>query len=256
LFGLSAAIISFFYLNETLESRHQDANSPAKPTMSTLELAKQPGVPMTLFIWGLVSLQGLANTAVLPVFWFTSVSLGGFGFSPVEISLLLGLAGISQAIWLLFIFPPSQLRFGTGSVLRYCAYIFSLATIVNPLLQFALRQGATTAFWVVLPIYTVLVSSASMSFTCIQLCVNNIAPSPSVLGTMNALSMVIASGIRAIAPGLFASLFATGVRTQILHGYLIWLIMFVMTLITFVTVRYLPEKAEGRIKTRNDHESI
>lgn len=216
--------------------------------MSVWDLLKEPGVPITLFLWCFVSLQGLANTAVAPVFWFTSIPLGGYGFSPLQISLLLGAAGLAQAIWLLFIFPPSQRRFGTGGVLRFCGYIFPIAAASNPLQNLLLRHGQNAAFWTLLPLSMILGSGASMSFTCVQLAVNNMAPSPAVLGTTNALALSLTAGIRAVAPGLFASLFATSVKTQILGGYLVWLVMFVMTLILAVTTRFLPEKAEGRVQ--------
>lgn len=207
---------------------------------------------MALFLWCFVSLQGLANTAVFPVFWFTPIPLGGFGFSPLQISVLLGCAGLSQAIWLLFVFPPLQRRIGTGGVLRACAYVFPIGNAASPLLSVLLRHGAFAAFWTLLPVNTVVGSGASMSFTCVQLVVNNMAPSPAVLGTLNAVALSMTAGIRAVAPGLFASLFATSVKTQILDGYLVWLVMEVMTWILFVTIRYLPEKAEGRIPKRDD----
>ncbi|KAI5238575.1 MFS general substrate transporter [Aureobasidium subglaciale] len=253
-FGFSAALISAIYLNETLESAKDNSGKPIEPPMSTWELMKQPGVGFTLFLWCFVSLQGLANTAVLPVFWYTSVPLGGYGFSPLQISLFLGLAGISQAFWLLFIFPPMQRRFNTGGVLRYCGFIFPIGCVSNPLLQYARRQGVKTAFYVILPIIMFIGSSASMAFTCVQLCVNNVSPSPAVLGTMNAVALSMVAGIRAVAPGLFASLYATSVKTQIFHGYLVWVVIFTMTLILFVTIRYLPAKAVGRIEKHGDDE--
>ncbi|THY69482.1 MFS general substrate transporter [Aureobasidium pullulans] len=250
LFGFSAAVISSIYLKETLASQKDNGNKPTEPPMSTWKLLHQPGVAFTLFLWCFVSLQGLANTAVVPVFWFTSIPLGGYGFSPIQISLFLGLGGISQALWLLFVFPPSQRRWGTGGVLRYCSYIFPVGCIANPILQYLVRKHIITHSWIlgVLPCVMVLSSSASMAFTCIQLAINNISPSPAVLGTMNALALAMVAGIRAVAPGLFASLFATGVKGQILGGYLVWVVMVGMTVILFVAVRFLPEKAEGRIK--------
>jgi len=253
MFGFSAAIISAFYLKETLVSA-KDKSGPVEPPMSIWQLVKQPGVSFTLFLWCFVSLQGLANTAVLPVFWFTSVPKGGYGFIPLQISLILGISGISQAIWLLFVFPPMQKRYGTGGVLRYSGWIFPLGCISSPLLQFMLRQGITKPFWFILPITTMIGASAAMAFTCVQLCVNNISPSAASLGTMNGLALSMVAGIRAVAPALFASLFATGVKTQILDGYLIWLVMLIMTLILFVTIRFLPAKAEGKIEKNVDEE--
>jgi hypothetical protein len=155
----------------------KDKTGPVEPPMSIWQLIKQPGVSFTLFLWCFVSLQGLANTAVLPVFWFTSIAKGGYGFSPLQISLILGISGISQAIWLLFIFPSMQKRYGTGGVLRYSGWIFPLGCISNPLLQFMLRKGVTAPFWFILPTTTMIGASAAMAFTCVQLCVNNVSPS-------------------------------------------------------------------------------
>jgi hypothetical protein len=233
-------------ISQTLVSA-KDKTGPVEPPMSIWQLIKQPGVSFTLFLWCFVSLQGLANTAVLPVFWFTSIPKGGYGFSPLQISLILGISGISQAIWLLFIFPSMQKRYGTGGVLRYSGWIFPLGCISNPLLQFMLRKGVTGPFWFILPTTTMIGASAAMAFTCVQLCVNNVSPSAASLGTMNGLALSLVAGIRAVAPALFASLFATGVKTQILDGYLIWLVMLIMTLILFVAIRFLSEKAEGKV---------
>jgi len=45
-----------------------------------------------------------------------------------------------------------------------------------------------------------------------QLALDDIAPSPATLGTLNGLALTLVSGVRAVAPALFASLFAMGVR--------------------------------------------
>jgi hypothetical protein len=55
--------------------------------MSTLELLRAPNVGITLYIYAHVMLLAFAYTAISPVFSFTPVHLGGFGFSPLQISL-------------------------------------------------------------------------------------------------------------------------------------------------------------------------
>jgi hypothetical protein len=80
-----------------------------------------------------------------------------------------------------------------------------------------------------------------------QLALNDIAPAPNTLGTLNAVALSVNSGIRAVAPGLFSSIFAVGVREQILGGELIWAIIVSMTVVFWVGVRYLPAKAEGML---------
>jgi hypothetical protein len=49
---------------------------------------------------------------------------------------------------------------------------------------------------------------------------------------------------------LFTSIFAVGARTQVVGGYLVWVVLVAIALLGSVTVRYLPEKAEGKL-TKN-----
>lgn len=84
----------------------------------------------------------------------------------------------------------------------------------------------------------------------VQLALNDIAPSHATLGTLNAIALTLVSGIRAVAPALFASLFATGVKNQIMGGLFVWPILVVMALVLLPAIRYLPEKAEGKTKPR------
>ena len=87
-----------------------------------------------------------------------------------------------------------------------------------------------------------------MPLAAVQLALNDISPSPSTLGTLNALALTLTSGVRAVAPAAFSSIFAIGVRHQIFDGHLVWVIMVSMAVAYVVGVRWLPEKAEGRLK--------
>ncbi len=60
-----------------------------------------------------------------------------------------------------------------------------------------LRHGAETVFWSVVPAALVVGCGISMSFTAIQLALNDVAPSALVLGTLNALAL---TGSAASAP--------------------------------------------------------
>ena len=62
----------------------------------------------------------LIASVVNPVTQYTPILLGGFSFSPKQISLALAIAGASQALWMLLAFPYLQTRTSTGTVLRGC----------------------------------------------------------------------------------------------------------------------------------------
>ncbi|KAK3079078.1 hypothetical protein LTS18_005794 [Coniosporium uncinatum] len=277
-FGVTAALVAFFFINETLPPR-KVGDAPSAPPMTTMELLKAPGVAMVLFIYGYVSLLGLAYTAIVPVFWFTPPSLGGFGFSPLLISVFLAISGMSQAIWLLFAFPPLQHRWGTAGVMRLCSVLwpvlYCFAPITNTLLRLDaggghpaflqappgdvvdvpalhINSGWGVAFWVITPTVQALGSSVAMAFTGSQLALNEISPSPASFGTLNALALTLSSGIRAVAPGAAASFYAFGARTQILNGYLVWTVMILLAAGLVVLMRWMPANEEGKVVGRGE----
>ncbi|KAF8199293.1 major facilitator superfamily domain-containing protein [Mycena galopus ATCC 62051] len=242
----SAAVLCALFVKET-ERKFSDSVSPP---MSTWEVIKAPGVATVLYLMGYVAFIVFGYTAVLPLFWFTSVELGGLGFTPLQISLFLGLSGLSQALWL-FPFPALQRRYGTGGVLRACSYIWPIFMALNPVANFMLKRGWTTAFWIMMPSVQLFGAAVSMVFIAIQLALNDVAPAPNTLGTLNAIFLTLNSGIRAVAPGVFSSIFAVGARMQVFGGQLIWAIIVCLTIGFWVGIRYLPEKAEGKVKTSN-----
>ncbi|KAI1313327.1 major facilitator superfamily transporter [Xylaria venustula] len=268
--GLTAVVTSALFLEETLVRQKPSSSSngiddgneegegatPRLHPHSTWDLLKAPGVGIVLYNYGHVMLLAFAYTAVVPVFWATSIDLGGLGFSPLQISLFMALTGLSQAIWLLIFFPPLQHRLGTNGIMRICgaAYPFFLGSM--PILNAVLRlhtQPGNTAFWVLAPIFLSLGPGVSMAFTGAQLALNDVSPSHETLGMLNALALTLTSGLRSFSPALFSSLFAIGAGSQFLGGYLIWIILVLLALGFTVSTRFLPETGE---KGSEDGEDI
>ncbi|KAJ7191725.1 tetracycline:hydrogen antiporter-like protein [Mycena pura] len=237
----SGAALCALFVKETLITKTERTSSNAvSPPMSTWEVIKSPGVAVVLYLMGHMAVIALG---------YTAVDLGGLGFTPLQISFFLGLAGLSQALWL-FPFPALQRRYGTGGVLRACSYLWPIFMALNPVANFMLKQGWTKAFWIMMPAAQILGAAVSLVFTGMQLALNDVAPAFNTLGTINAIFLTLNSGIRAVAPGVFSSIFAVGARTQVLGGQLIWVIIVGLTIGFWVGVRYLPAKAEGRIQGR------
>ncbi|RMY82407.1 hypothetical protein D0864_02232 [Hortaea werneckii] len=244
---LSATLTSLFGLRETLD-KTADFGAKNKSQLSTTEVLKSPGVPMVLGIFGYVMLLGLGYTAVNPVFLYTDVELGGWGFSDQQIAGVLAIAGASQSLWMLLAFPFLQKRLGTGNLLRVCAVAWGLMFAGYPILNEVLRHGSETAFWAIWPPFLVMGSGVAMAYACVQLCLNDISPSSTVLATVNALGLTVSSAVRAFAPVAFTSIYAAGVKGQILDGHLIWALLIVLTLGLNILCFFLPRAAEGRYK--------
>ncbi|KIW42009.1 uncharacterized protein PV06_05599 [Exophiala oligosperma] len=238
--GVIATITSGIFIKETLV-RHPKSSSDKSKEMSTLELLRSPNVPMTLYLYAHIMVLAFSYTAIIPVFFFTPVHLGGFGFSPLRISIFMMIGGLSQSLYLLIVFPWLQARVGTAGVMRLCAHAYPFFFAFLPVCNVFLRRGMTAAFWAVAPAALVVGSGVAMSFTAIQLVLNDVSPSPAVLGTLNAVSLTLVSGIRAFSPALFSSLFATSVGSGVLDGHLIWVLMIALALGFAVVSHWTPE---------------
>ena len=161
---LLSAVACISFLNETLV-RKNPGESNREPPMTTWQVLKAPGVPMVVYIGGHVAVLAFMYTAVLPVFMYTSVKNGGFGFSDPQIALIMALGGGSQAVWMLVAFPALQRRYGTGVVLQGCAIGWVAFMALYPVLNEFLRADWTLAFWIVGPVMIVLGSGVAMGFS-------------------------------------------------------------------------------------------
>ncbi|KAH8891878.1 MFS general substrate transporter [Thozetella sp. PMI_491] len=205
-----------------------EADVAKPPNMTMWELLKLPGVALVLHIYNHIMLLAFAYTAIAPVFWYTEVENGGLALTPVQISLFMGFSGLSQAFWTLVVFPPLQHRLGTRGILHGCAVVYPFFFLVTPVLNILLRADtpeSEATFWIFAPIFLAIGSGVSMSFTAVQLALNDLSPNHESLGTLNAISLALVSGVRSFAPALFTSLFAIGARTQLAWGYMIWFLL-------------------------------
>jgi hypothetical protein len=216
--------------------------------MSTWQLIKSPGMWRVIIIFNYVGLLAFTYTAVNPLFLHTSVELGGYGFNSQNIACALALAGVSQAVWLLLVFPKLHKRVGTKQILRYAAIGWPLFFAIYPAFHPLLSHRLHVLFWILAPPALVLGSGVAMAFIAVQLLLNEISPSHETLGALNAIVLAFSCGIRAFAPALATSLYAIGVKYHLIGGQLFWLVNILLALGFFGALRLLPETAESKVK--------
>ncbi|WPG98786.1 Hypothetical protein R9X50_00158200 [Acrodontium crateriforme] len=246
---LTATLSSLFFLKET-RIRKSSGGASSEPEMSTWKVLKAPGVAIVLYIFGHTMTIALAYTAVSPAMQYTPVNLGGLGFSAKYIACTIALGGVSQAAWMLAAFPLMQKRLGTGGVLYLCAIAWPIFMAAFPVLNECLRHGWIVAFWVIGVPSIIIGSGVSMAFACVQLCINDISPSPEVLATVNSLALTVNSAMRAVTPVAATSLFAVGVKLQWADGHLVWFFIIALAAGLNIAFPFLPERARDSPASR------
>jgi len=252
--SLTGAVTVALFLEETLpqegsKPRHAEGQQQPPSRMPLLEIIKSPGVLLVLSLYGHVMLLAFAFTAILPILLYTPVRLGGLGFGPSLISLIMAAEAASQALWLLFAFPPLHRRLGTRGLLRACGWAYPVTFVGYVLLNQLLREGTDEArawFWVACAIESLVGPGVAMSFTAVQLALNEAAPSQHVLGTLNAVALTVSSAVRAIAPGATSALYALSVRSGVWHGQLIWVGLVPLAAVLGIAAKWLPKEGKER----------
>jgi MFS family permease len=260
--SVTSVITTALFLRDPREEKLTEGNTPngdqpaAKP-MSTWQLLKAPSVAFVLFVYNHAALLGFTFTAVVPVYLFTPVELGGINFSAFQNSIFISIQGIAQAIWLLVFFPMLQHRLGTRGVNKLCGYFYPFDMLAYIVLNLLMRNGGKVAggwWWVVMVFACVVGPGVSMAFTGVQLALNDVSPDQETLGMLNAVALTISSGIRAVAPGCATVIYALGVKYQILMGQLAWVILTFVALAFTIAVHWLPKGDKPKQAAQQDEE--
>jgi hypothetical protein len=254
-------VLCLFFLQEPAH-RERDAKLPIRKLFNGT-LAR------VMLVYGLVQFLGIANStsflprthlftvtdacgaaALLPLYAYTPVALGGLAFTPAQIALLIAIAGASQAVWLLVVMPPLDRRLGTRRLLRICHAVWPLGFLAPIGANLLARAGATGAEYALLAVLMTIGSGVAIAFsepvsaksacprltrTCaasVQLLVNDAAP-PAALASVNGFALTLTALVRSATPAAMTSLFALGVERNILHRYLAWGVLATVAIVAF-----------------------
>jgi len=144
-----------------------------------------------------------SDTPPSPPFKF----IGGFAMSTKTIGFILSMQGFMQMIVQIFIFPIINRRFGNIWTFRVTALSYPFLYFIIPYLALLPQQLRMPAVYVVL-LWKVTAQAAA--YPSLNMMLANMAPSTTVLGTLNGAAASSASLCRAIGPILAGFLQSVG----------------------------------------------
>ena len=144
-FPLVGAATAFFFLEESLpKSRRKGyvsaetggTASTAVSSSTSIRDILTKRVVLTLANYSVLAFTSMSIAAILPLWMFTPVHLGGLGFSEARIGTALSLLSITVAITQLLIFRPMQSYFGSVGCFRIVAWCYPAAALMFPLVSY------------------------------------------------------------------------------------------------------------------------
>jgi hypothetical protein len=229
LFPTVSGIIAMLWMEETLPPEVRAPPSEeeeAERTLSALELLRDPTIWPLMYSFAVMSLEAIAYQALLPLFFFTPVHLGGLGFSEAQIGSALSLRGIATIGVQLFAFPALVTRVGATRLFRILIALYIPTFILLPLLNVLARMHGAALEWAGVAAVLLLGAVSNMAFACNLIMTNDAAPNKRSLGALNgelkALLLQLTPGLaaffsactRVVGPGAANALFALSARRR------------------------------------------
>ncbi|KAJ7667200.1 major facilitator superfamily domain-containing protein [Mycena rosella] len=201
--------------------------------------------PVIISVSNYVALAFLNTTlgALLPLFLAMPIEIGGLGLPPPTIGLILSAYGLATGLFQVFFFARMVRRFGEKRVfvngMTTCIFVFTLFPIMSIIAQ---RAGLTLSVWILVGCVLALGALMDTSFGAIFMLVTASAPKSS-RGTVNGLSQTSVALARAIGPAMSTSLFSLSVQHNLLGGYMVYFVYFLLSILALILAGRLPDEA-------------
>ncbi|KAJ7220196.1 major facilitator superfamily domain-containing protein [Mycena pura] len=226
-----------------------DSRTPPRATATLLKRGPLPlrqlfGFPVLISISNYAALGFLNTTlgALLPLFFAMPIEIGGLGLPPVKIGLILSVYGIATGVFQLVFFARFVRAFGEKRVfingMLTCLPVFALFPIMSVIAQ---RSGVSFVVYALIGCVLALGAMMDTSFGAVFMFITACAPKSS-RGTVYGLAQTSVALARAVGPALGASLFSLSVQRNLLGGYFVYLVFFVLSCGALVLAGRLPDE--------------
>ncbi|WVQ75559.1 hypothetical protein IAR50_005186 [Cryptococcus sp. DSM 104548] len=221
------------------------------PVHSFFELLTLPKVRQVLISVFLITLSAMSFDAGFVLFTYSPISLGGIDLSPPSIALCLSIKGFISIFFSLFLFPLAQRRFGMRPLYRVFAAcwvgIFALPPVMNLLAAGSdsavwVQDGALKGLWFLMAPLVLLYVFGDLCFPLNMMALNAASPSPSSLGALNGIALIVGALARTMGPASFGLLYGISAEK---HVPIVWVLFGGVALVGMVQSFRIQDREEG-----------
>ncbi|KAJ7056706.1 major facilitator superfamily domain-containing protein [Mycena amicta] len=252
-------VLAFF--KETVPWKTQKPN-PSEPSTPALESLPSTPIPQQAYAGPLpmrelitfpvfISVSnyvtlGFLNTtlaALIPLFLTMPIAVGGLGLDPPRIGLILSIYGLATGTFNLLFFARLVRWLGEKRTfvigLSTTLVVFLLFPVMNILAR--ANDGLWWGIYALIACVLLLGAIMDFSFGAIFMFILSSAPKSS-RGTVNGISQTSVAIARAIGPALGTSLFSLSAQHNLLGGYFVYAVFFVLSCAAMWLADRLPEE--------------
>ncbi|KAH9946226.1 MFS general substrate transporter [Epithele typhae] len=268
--AFAGTLFGFFYLKETLPSRHFKSKedtpldeyhgsgtfgAPVEP-ISMRYLLKIPLVRALCLSGAGLSFITTGFDVSFVLFCYTPLAQGGLSFDAQKIGYALSISGLVSILLQIAVMPFVLRRFDHAWTYNACMALWPFCFVLLPALNVLARAGAAdlaagtltehgrAVVWLAVSGVMVISRTAALAFSVSMILVKEAAPSPSSLGVTNGITQFAMCLSRSFSPAFASSLMAFSMGYD--HILLKYLWVLIMSLIAFFCTTLSRRIAEGR----------
>ncbi|KAF9050905.1 major facilitator superfamily domain-containing protein [Rhodocollybia butyracea] len=209
--------------------------------LSTRELLTAE-MQITLLNYGLLSATDMAWFVLIPLFYSSSIPIGGLGLSPYQVGSILGIFAVLNGAWNLLVLRRVLKKIGPRKmyIVSYAFFliIFPLLWIIREVAHAAGKVNALV--WALIICQLFAATFVNAAWNSMSLLVIQSAP-PNSLGAVNGLAQMVTSGTRGLAPLFASSLFSVSLESRLAGGHLVDIVLIALSIIGVFCSFQLPK---------------
>ncbi|KAF8503892.1 MFS general substrate transporter [Hysterangium stoloniferum] len=177
----------------------------------------------------------VAVNSILPIYLSSPGELGGLGFNPSQIGIVMAIISVYNSLFQIFFFARIHARWGSRRMLQTGMLAFVALFLSFPLSVWTIGGdggGIGAGTWVIMVLQIGIYPFGMMIASCLTILITAVAP-PAALGTTNGLGHNAASVFRILGPAATTSLFALSVQKKLAGGCLVYYVACVIAIIGY-----------------------
>jgi len=185
-----------------------------------------PRVLISAGNYALLAIVDISYRTVLPVYMSTPIPLGGLGFSPQMIGVILSAYGVTNGALQILFFSKLNERVGPKRMYMYGIAAALPVFAMFPFLNLVAREeGYSVTLWTLLAVQTFVSIAINFCYGSVFIFITASSPNRASLGSVNGLAQMSVSIMRAIGPAVANSMFSLSIDEE--HHYLGGMLVYV-----------------------------
>lgn len=221
--------------------RKLENSSTDSPTLRSV--LKSKTLQLIIINYILLTFTDACYNVLIPLIYSTPIELGGLGFNPYQIGLIMGIWGLLNAFVQINLLGKAIRKYGASRVYKIAYSSYAVCFLTFPISTYLARRNGSVGVGTCISIFVQLSSQflPYMSYGAIHVVIAETTPKP-VLGSINGIVQMTGCTMRTIGPVFASSLFSVSLEKRLMGGNFVYVVLYAVVVVGIRSSLSLPQR--------------